>query len=178
MGQSYKIYWQKPLWQVKVPQHWEEAPQLAPWPEQLVPLPHTPLLQESVLQHCDELEQEAPAPLQPVLPVQVPLVQLSVPQHCEELVQKVPALWQPPPVQTLLALQVRTPQQSPLDWQRWLSCWQGPVRLGSGAGSEPSPPQARVKAMGTARNTILIQVVRAMGVVYLQFQVPTSPSCN
>jgi hypothetical protein len=51
MGQSYKIYWQKPLWQVNVPQHCVEVPQLAPWPEQLVPPPHTPLLQVSVLQH-------------------------------------------------------------------------------------------------------------------------------
>ena len=64
-----------------MPQHWEEAPQEAPWPEQLVPVPHTPLLQVRELQHCPELEQEAPAPLQPVLPVQVPLVQLMVPQH-------------------------------------------------------------------------------------------------
>ena len=130
-----------------------------------MPLPHTPLLQERELQHWPELEQEAPAPLQPVLPVQVPLVQLIVPQHWEELVQKVPALWQPPPEQTLLPLQVSTPQQSPLDWQRWLFCWQGPVRLGSAVGWGSLPPQASDSAMGAARRAIRIQVVRVMGVV-------------
>jgi hypothetical protein len=179
MGQSYNIYWQKPLRQVRVPQHCEEAPQLAPWPEQLVPLPHTPLLQVSEPQHWPELEQEAPAPLQPPPPVQVPLVQLIVPQHCEELVQKVPALWQPPPVQTLLALQVSTPQQSPLDWQRWLFCWQGPVMLGSGAGPEsPPPPQARDKTMGAASRAIRIQVVRVIGVVYLRFLLSSIAAFN
>lgn len=111
-------YWQKPLWQVKVPQHCDEEPQDAPWPEQLVPLPHTPETQDKVLQHCEELVQEEPAPLQPVEPVHTPLEQLKVPQHWLELVHEVPELWQLPPEQTLLALQVRTPQQSPLEAQR------------------------------------------------------------
>jgi hypothetical protein len=84
-----------------------------------------------VPQHWPELVHEAPTPLQAAPPVHTPPEQLKVPQHWEELVQEVPELWQPPPVQTLLALQVSTPQQSPLDWQRWLFCWQGPVRLGS-----------------------------------------------
>lgn len=101
-----------------MPQHWEEPPHDAPWPEQLVPLPHTPELHVRELQHCDELEQEAPAPLQPVEPVHTPPEQLEVPQHWDELVQEVPLPWQLPPEQTLLALQVRTPQQSPLELQR------------------------------------------------------------
>ena len=101
-----------------MPQHWEEEPQLAPWPEQLVPLPHTPALQVRELQHWLELVHVAPAPLQPVAPVHTPPVQDIVLQHWLELVQAVPAAWQPPPVQTLLALQVSTPQQSPLESQR------------------------------------------------------------
>lgn len=101
-----------------MPQHWEEEPQDAPWPEQLVPLPQTPELQDKVLQHCEELVQEEPAPLQPVEPVHTPPEQLKVPQHWLELVHEVPALWQLPPEQTLLALQVSTPQQSPLELQR------------------------------------------------------------
>jgi len=109
-----------------------DPPQASPRPEQLMPLPQTPPEHEIELQHCEELVQEAPGPRQLTPPlVQVPFVQVFVPQHCEELVQKVPALWQPPPEQTLLELQVSTPQQSPLEAQRWLTSWQGPVRLGS-----------------------------------------------
>lgn len=96
-----------------------------------MPLPHTPELQDKVLQHCEELVQEEPAPLQPVEPVHTPPEQLEVPQHWLELVHEVPLPWQLPPEQTLLALQVSTPQQSPLELQRWLASWQGPVRLGS-----------------------------------------------
>lgn len=119
---------------MSVPQHCEEEPQLAPWPKQLVPLPHTPPMQDKVPQHWPEFVHEAPWPLQPVAPEHTPPEQLKVPQHWDELVQEVPALWQTPSVQTLLELQVSTLQQSPLDWQRWFCCWQGPVRSGSGGG--------------------------------------------
>ena len=42
-----------------MPQHCEAVPHDAPWPEQLVPLPHTPPVQDSVPQHCPELVQVA-----------------------------------------------------------------------------------------------------------------------
>jgi hypothetical protein len=144
-------YRQKPpLPQVSVPQHCEEVLQLAPWPEQLVPLPHTPPEQVAVPQHWDELVHEAPTPLQPVPPEQMPPEQLSVPQHWEELVHDVPAPWQRPPEQTLFELQVSTPQQSPLEPQRWFSDWQGPTRFGSGFGSEGGEPHASARSRGRA----------------------------
>ena len=143
---------------MSVPQHWEELPQLAPWLLQLVPLEQTPLTQDKVPQHWPELVQEAPEPLQPEAPEQTPPEQVKVPQHWDELEHEVPALWQLPPVQTLLELQVRTPQQSPLDWQRWFWLWQGPVRLGSTGGSEPPPPQARLKTRGAASRAIFRSV--------------------
>lgn len=155
-----------------MPQQEVEPPQASPRPAQLRPLPQIPPEQERELQHCEELVHEEPMPLQPEAPVQVPFVQLKVPQHCEELVQKVPELWQLPPEQTLLALQVSTPQQSPLDWQRWLSVWQGPVRFGSGDGSD-GVEQARASATGTVRRARRIQVERVMGVVYLRFRGPS-----
>lgn len=119
---------------MRVPQHWEDEPQLAPCPPHEVPFEHTPDEQVSVPQHCEEDVHEAPWPLQPEPPPEhTPPEQVEVPQHWEEEVHDVPGPWheEPPPVQTLFALQVSTPQQSPLDWQRWFCCWQGPVRLGS-----------------------------------------------
>lgn len=135
-----------------------------------MPLPQTPPVQEIELQHCEELVQEAPGPRQLVAPVQTPPEQVKVPQHCEELVQKVPALWQPPPLQTLLELQVSTPQQSPLDWQRWLTSWHGPVRLGSTGGSGVSPVQASARASGAVSKATRRKVLRGgtMRLVYLQ----------
>lgn len=117
-----------------MPQHWDEEPQLAPWPPHEVPLVQTPAEQLSVPQHWDEEVQEAPWPLQPVPPPEhTPPEQVEVPQHWDEEVHEVPGPWheEPPPVQTLFALQVSTPQQSALEPQRWFCCWQGPVRFGS-----------------------------------------------
>jgi hypothetical protein len=177
MGQSYNIYWQKPLRQVSVPQHCVDEVQPPPWPMQLTPLPHTPPLQVSEEQHWLELVQAAPAPLQPLAPVHTPPEQVDVPQHWLELVQAVPLPWQLPPEQTLLALQVSTPQQSALEPQRWLRFWQGPVIFGSYAGSESPPPQARDSAMGAARSARRSQVEgRVIGLVYLRFRVRARPS--
>lgn len=152
-----------------MPQHCDEEPHAAPWPEQPVPPVHTPPVQDSELQHWLELVQEAPAPLQPVEPVHTPPEQVKVPQHWLELEQEVPAPWQPPPEQTLLALQVSTPQQSPLELQRWLTSWQGPVRSGSvGSVGPSSPPQARAKATGKVKKARRRKVLRGgtMQVVY------------